>query len=171
MNRTSPGLSISLQPQKVDYKNCTLSLSISKAIPSFIQFKSAEGLSPRTLVSYEHDLNLWLEIQRDRELNQVTMQELREYLHYMCTEYTPERLNGKLHPLSLKSIRNAWIILSSSAGGAYVNFMMDEGQERVRATYRENYDRLVAVKNKYDPSNFFHINQNIGDCVSLGLAS
>ena len=32
-----------------------------------------------------------------------------------------------------------------SAGGAYVNFMMDEGQERVRATYRDNYARLVEV--------------------------
>jgi hypothetical protein len=48
-----------------------------------------------------------------------------------------------------------------SAGGAYVNFMMDEGQERVRATYRDNYDRLVAAKRTYDPTNLFHINQNI----------
>jgi FAD/FMN-containing dehydrogenase len=48
-----------------------------------------------------------------------------------------------------------------SAGGAYVNFMMDEGQERVQATYRGNYDRLAAIKKKYDPDNFFHVNQNI----------
>jgi len=48
-----------------------------------------------------------------------------------------------------------------SAGGAYVNFMMEEGQERVQATYRENYDRLVAIKRKYDPNNFFRVNQNI----------
>jgi FAD/FMN-containing dehydrogenase len=48
-----------------------------------------------------------------------------------------------------------------SAGGAYVNFMMDEGQERVRATYRDNYDRLAAVKRTYDPDNVFHVNQNI----------
>jgi len=52
-----------------------------------------------------------------------------------------------------------------SAGGAYVNFMMDEGQERVRATYRENYDGLVEVKNKYDPNNFFRVNQNIEPAV------
>ena len=38
-----------------------------------------------------------------------------------------------------------------SAGGAYVNFMMDEGEERVKATYGDNYERLVAIKNKYDP--------------------
>lgn len=48
-----------------------------------------------------------------------------------------------------------------SAGGAYVNFMMDEGQERVKATYRDNYERLVAIKNKYDPTNLFRVNQNI----------
>ena len=48
-----------------------------------------------------------------------------------------------------------------SAGGAYVNMMMDEGQERVKAAYRENYDRLVAIKNIYDPTNLFHFNQNI----------
>jgi len=48
-----------------------------------------------------------------------------------------------------------------SAGGAYVNFMMDEGEDRVRATYRENYDRLASIKTKYDPDNFFRVNQNI----------
>jgi len=48
-----------------------------------------------------------------------------------------------------------------SAGGAYVNFMMEEGQERVQATYRDNYPRLAAIKKKYDPKNFFRVNQNI----------
>jgi FAD/FMN-containing dehydrogenase len=49
-----------------------------------------------------------------------------------------------------------------SAGGAYVNFLMgDEGEGRVRATYGDNYQRLVAIKNKYDPDNLFRVNQNI----------
>ena len=48
-----------------------------------------------------------------------------------------------------------------SAGGAYVNFMMDEGEDRVKATYRDNYDRLVTIKDKYDPDNLFRVNQNI----------
>jgi hypothetical protein len=48
-----------------------------------------------------------------------------------------------------------------SAGGAYVNFMMEEGQDRVQATYRDNYQRLAMVKRKYDPTNFFRVNQNI----------
>jgi len=46
-------------------------------------------------------------------------------------------------------------------GGAYVNFMMKEGQDRVKASYKGNYGRLVQIKTKYDPTNFFHINQNI----------
>jgi hypothetical protein len=48
-----------------------------------------------------------------------------------------------------------------SAGGAYVNFMMDEGADRVQATYRGNYERLAAVKARYDPGNLFRVNQNI----------
>ncbi len=59
-----------------------------------------------------------------------------------------------------------------SAGGAYVNFMMDEGQERVRATYRDNYDRLAQVKARYDPDNVFRVNQNIQPAAeTLGSAS
>lgn len=48
-----------------------------------------------------------------------------------------------------------------SAGAAYVNFMMEEGRDRVRATYGENYDRLARIKGEYDPDNLLHINQNI----------
>ncbi len=48
-----------------------------------------------------------------------------------------------------------------SAGGAYVNFMMEEGQARVKATYGPNYERLTRVKAEYDPDNTFRVNQNI----------
>ncbi|HSF47994.1 MAG TPA: FAD-binding oxidoreductase [Burkholderiales bacterium] len=58
--------------------------------------------------------------------------------------------------------KNYWDALHPySAGGAYVNFMMDEGEARVRATYRDNYEQLAAIKRKYDPDNFFRVNQNI----------
>ena len=59
-----------------------------------------------------------------------------------------------------------------SAGGAYVNFMMhDEGQDRVKATYRGNYERLVEIKTKYDPDNFFRLNQNIRPAPGHGARS
>ncbi|MEO5887347.1 MAG: FAD-binding oxidoreductase [Anaerolineales bacterium] len=52
-----------------------------------------------------------------------------------------------------------------SAGGAYVNMIMDEGEDRVKAAYRDNYARLAQVKAKYDPDNFFHVNQNIKPAI------
>ena len=58
--------------------------------------------------------------------------------------------------------RNYWSALHPySAGGAYVNFMMEEGDDRIRATYGTNYERLSAIKTIYDPDNFFRVNQNI----------
>ena len=64
-------------------------------------------------------------------------------------------------------VLNSWVVdyweatHPYSAGGAYVNFMMDEGQERVKATYGANYDRLARAKATYDPENVFRVNQNI----------
>jgi len=58
--------------------------------------------------------------------------------------------------------KNYWEALHPhSAGGAYVNFMMDEGQERVKATYHDNHARLAAIKATVDPDNLFRVNQNI----------
>ena len=48
-----------------------------------------------------------------------------------------------------------------ASGGAYVNFLMEEGQDRIKASYGPNYERLTHIKNKYDPENFFHVNQNV----------
>jgi FAD/FMN-containing dehydrogenase len=48
-----------------------------------------------------------------------------------------------------------------SAGGAYVNFMMEEGNARVQATYGPNYARLARVKAEVDPDNVFNVNQNV----------
>jgi FAD/FMN-containing dehydrogenase len=50
---------------------------------------------------------------------------------------------------------------------AYVNFLGDEGTARVRAAYGPNYQRLVALKTKYDPENIFHLNQNIKPNTNL----
>ncbi|GAB3221631.1 FAD-binding oxidoreductase [Spirosoma arcticum] len=48
-----------------------------------------------------------------------------------------------------------------SAGGSYINFMMEEGEDRVKATYGDNYPRLATIKANYDPDNLFRVNQNI----------
>jgi hypothetical protein len=58
--------------------------------------------------------------------------------------------------------RDYWNALHPhSAGGAYINFMMEEGEDRIKATYGGNYKKLVKVKTKYDPQNLFRVNQNI----------
>jgi FAD/FMN-containing dehydrogenase len=52
-----------------------------------------------------------------------------------------------------------------SSGGVYVNYLGNEGEERVKAAYGTNYERLVALKNRYDPMNLFRFNQNIKPTV------
>ena len=61
-----------------------------------------------------------------------------------------------------KWCKDYWEALHAySSGGAYSNFLMDEGLERVQASYRHNYNRLTQIKKKYDPNNLFKVNQNI----------
>jgi FAD/FMN-containing dehydrogenase len=60
------------------------------------------------------------------------------------------------------AVRYSEALHPTSAGGGYVNFMMaEEGSDRVRDSYGPNYDRLARIKARYDPGNFFHVNQNI----------
>jgi FAD/FMN-containing dehydrogenase len=47
------------------------------------------------------------------------------------------------------------------AAGTYVNYLEDEGDPRSRDAYGANYDRLVALKNKFDPTKLFRMNHNI----------
>ncbi len=60
-------------------------------------------------------------------------------------------------------VKDFWQAMRAfSPRGAYVNFMADdEGDDRIRESYGANYDRLVTIKTKYDPTNLFHLNQNI----------
>ena len=58
--------------------------------------------------------------------------------------------------------RDYWSALAPYHTSVYVNFLMEEGQDRVRQAYgASKYDRLKALKRKYDPTNFFRLNQNI----------
>jgi hypothetical protein len=58
--------------------------------------------------------------------------------------------------------KDYWLALHPYArGGGYVNMIMEEGWESVKAAYGDNYTRLAQIKAKYDPQNFFHVNQNI----------
>ncbi|APG59051.1 FAD-binding oxidoreductase [Christiangramia salexigens] len=71
----------------------------------------------------------------------------------------PDHSNAELITSWCKSYWDA--LHPHSMGGAYSNFMMDEGQERIKASFKHNYKRLQEIKTKYDPNNFFRVNQNI----------
>lgn len=66
-----------------------------------------------------------------------------------------------------RAVREAWVTdfataLRQTDAGAYVNFLGDEGRDRIRAAYPgSTWDRLAAIKARYDPSNLFRLNQNI----------
>jgi FAD/FMN-containing dehydrogenase len=58
--------------------------------------------------------------------------------------------------------RDYWDALGPYHTSVYVNFLMDEGEQRIREAYgKDKYDRLKALKRRYDPGNFFRLNQNI----------
>lgn len=66
------------------------------------------------------------------------------------------------NPRTIGWARDYWAAMHPfSAGGAYVNMFQDEGEDRVKAAYGSNYDRLAEVKTTYDPTNFFRTNHNI----------
>jgi site-specific recombinase XerD len=103
----------------------SLGLKLSKAILGFLQQKSAEGLSPGTLLTYKHILKIWLARTGDVEVDRISTPDLREYLVWLRTDFKPSRFSGSDRPLSPKSIRNAWIALSAFFTCASVEFKLD----------------------------------------------
>ena len=91
--------------------NKKFALSISKAIDGFLKFKVAEGLSQRTVDSYEYYLNQWMNHIGDQDVVKIKSSDLTNYLAWMRTEYKPKRWNGNEDPLSAKSLRNVYIAL------------------------------------------------------------
>jgi integrase/recombinase XerD len=104
MNRSSPGL------------------LISKSIDSFLKFKIAEGLSQRTVDSYEHILNHWLKYIGDKPVTEINPSELTSYMAWLRTNYKPVRFNGSTVPLSPESVRNVWVTFRSFFGWLHLEF-------------------------------------------------
>lgn len=71
-------------------------------------------------------------------------------------------------PACRKYADDSWDVIGPmSTGGFYVNLAIDPSDADVRRAYAANYDRLVAVKNKYDPTNFLHLNVNIKPSIAI----
>jgi integrase/recombinase XerD len=84
------------------------SLVLSKAITGFASFKSAQGLSDRTIDSYDRQLQKWIEQQGDLPVHQVTLKDIIAYLDWLRSEYVPHRFGKSTEPLSPKTLRNVW---------------------------------------------------------------
>jgi FAD/FMN-containing dehydrogenase len=70
------------------------------------------------------------------------------------------------HETHRRWARQVWEAMQPySTDAVYVNYLHDEGEARVRAVYGASYQRLVALKNTYDPTNFFRLNHNISPTV------
>ena len=82
-------------------------LKLEDAIDGFLQFKAVEGRSPRTIVSYRHDLRVWLAFASDKLVDDISAQDVRAFLKYLHTDYTSFRLERQIGSLSAKTIRNA----------------------------------------------------------------
>ncbi len=100
------------------------SLPVSKAIVGFLNFKTAEGLSDRTIDSYQRQLQKWLEYLGDKEVATITVGELTKYLSWLRNEYVPHSFGGGKDRLSPKTLRNFWITLSAFFTWASKEFKM-----------------------------------------------
>ena len=60
-----------------------------------------------------------------------------------------------------QTLRELWKTFEPFTKGYYVNTEPSESEQRLRATYGDNYPRLAQLKNKYDPDNLFRLNANI----------
>ena len=88
-------------------------LNVTKAITGFLQYKSAEGLSPVTVSGYDRDLKLWIEYQGNMDVAQVETTHILSYLNYLRTDYVPRRITGnndkKLSPKTVYPSYFYWI--------------------------------------------------------------
>ena len=122
MNHSTPG---STKPN--------ISLSLAKSIDGFLKFKTAEGLSQRTITSYEYMLNHWLKYIGDRSVSEIQASDLTGYLAWLRTEYKPVRFNGSKEPLAAKSIRNVWVTFRSFFGWLQVEFKYSNPAKEIKA--------------------------------------
>lgn len=92
-------------------------MPIYKAVVGFVNHKLAEGLTERSVNSYVRLLNKWFEYEGNKNIDQVTTDDIHKYLAWLRTDYVPQRYNGKNHPLSPKILRNIWVTVVSFFSG------------------------------------------------------
>ena len=91
----------------------TEGLTISQAIDGFVKYKVVEGLSERTLESYQDHLSRFQNFIDDIPVANVSTSNVEDFLYWLRTDYKPQRLHAKQKPLSNKTIYNIWVTLKS----------------------------------------------------------
>jgi FAD/FMN-containing dehydrogenase len=120
--------------------------------------------SPYSIVLFQH-----LHGAASRVSPTTTAFALREESYIMSIVAAWDSGQASAGQRHIEWVRAYWRAMEPDARpGVYVNFLGDEGEGRVRATYGVNYKRLVALKNRYDPNNFFALNQNIKPTLKEG---
>ncbi len=134
---------------------------------SFLKELSDDAI--RTLVDFLTDVpaiqstvaieNLGGAVSRIGERDTAFTHRSAPYSFLIATRWKDPADSGK----NIELARQLWKVMQPFLeDGVYVNYMgEDEGEARVKAAYGPNYERLVALKKKYDPTNFFRLNQNI----------
>jgi integrase/recombinase XerD len=86
---------------------------LEKAITGFLNSKTAQGLSDRSVDSYKRILEQWAKYAGNKDVSQLTVREINAYLVFMRTEYVPRRFGGDTRLLAPKTLRNIWITMAS----------------------------------------------------------
>lgn len=97
-------------------------------------------------------------------LDELTIQKLKSSMRGTVIQQgdSSDEEERKVYNIPASWEKEYWEALHPfSAGGAYVNFMMEEGPERVKASFSGNFEKLARIKKTYDPWNIFSVNQNI----------
>ena len=89
------------------------SLLLSKAAAGFLQYKTAEGLSPNTLKRYKQFLRLWQEFADDVPIHRIKTEDVRAFLIWLRNDYHPRRITGGDQPLASKTIHSVYMCLSA----------------------------------------------------------
>jgi len=101
-------------------------MHLDKAVEGFLLHKSAEGLSGRTLESYQDSLKHLSRFLNNPEVTSITTDDLRRFFHYLRHEYVPNRVTGDRSPLSSRSIRNYWVACRSFYTWAKVDLSLED---------------------------------------------
>jgi integrase/recombinase XerD len=148
-------------------------LLFSLCIDGFVKYKTAEGLSQRTVDSYEWVLRKWMEKIGDQPVGKITSADVLDYMTYLRTEYVPHTFakpnpahDAPTRKLSPKTLRNHWITFKAFFGWAVAEFKIKNPMEGIPGPrYKEapvatfTQDDLAALLNactysrEYNPIN------------------